>query len=211
MIGTKLKTLAVVALMSTSALTPAYASTAAAPGYATQAKMLQTADEAVKALGDAHAARIALFDNDIPAAKEKIDQAVKLFTMSEKRFNDLTIGDTEEPELAARFLPIDSAMSLSETYKPTDDSKAALDKAQDLMQQGKTDDALNVLRLASVDVNVQTALLPIDSVTTQLNEAKAQIDKGDYYTANLTLKELEVPVLMRSYSVDAIPQQGTSD
>jgi TolA-binding protein len=207
MTKTILKSLAVATLLSTSALA-AFAATKPAPAYATQASMLQTADEPLTAVTRAHAARLALFENDIEAAKGRLAEARAEFLDAEKKFNDLTIGDTEEPESAERFLPFDMSMALTETFQATPENTQALEKAYGMMQTGSQDEAIEVLRMASIDVNVSAAMLPIAEVTTQLQNAQNFIDEGKYYDANLALKAVEDSVVVRSFSIDAIPQQG---
>ncbi|MEZ5721481.1 MAG: YfdX family protein [Paracoccaceae bacterium] len=203
----KLTALALAAFMSTGSLV-AYAATTDAPAYQTQQEMLKTADEALSAITQAHAARLALFANDIEAAKTKVAAADQAFLDAEKTLNDMTIGDTEDPSNAQRYLPFDMSMTLSEDFTVTDESKEALDKANGLIQQGSTDDAIEVLRLASVDVNVTSALLPVVATTDQLEQARTLIDEGKYFEANLALKAIEDSVIVRSFSIDAIPQQG---
>ncbi|MCB1339299.1 MAG: YfdX family protein, partial [Maritimibacter sp.] len=146
--------------------------------------------------------------NDIEAAKTKVAAADQAFLDAEKTLNDMTIGDTEDPSNAQRYLPFDMSMTLSEDFTVTDESKEALDKANGLIQQGSTDDAIEVLRLASVDVNVTSALLPVVATTDQLEQARTLIDEGKYFEANLALKAIEDSVIVRSFSIDAIPQQG---
>ena len=211
----RLTALTLAAFMSSGSLV-AYAATTEppaqqTPAYETQKEMLKTADEALTAITDAHAARLALFENDIAAAKERIAHADAAFLDAEKKFNDLTIGDTEMPSDAKRYLPFDMSMALNENFTVTDESKEALEKANGLIQQGATDDAVEVLRLASVDVNVTGAFLPVVSTTDQLEQAKSLIDEGKYFDANLALKAIEDSVVIRSFSIDAIPQQGTAN
>lgn len=207
MSGSKIKTLAAAVLLSTSSLA-AFAATDATPSYQTQPGMLKTADEALTAVTRAHAARQALFDNDIEAAKGRLAEARAEFLDAEKNLNDLTIGDTENPSNADRYLPFDMSMSLTEDFQATDENKQALEKAYGMMQSGAPDDAVEVLRLASIDVNVTAAMLPVANVTTQLQTAQDAIDSGKYFDANLALKAVEDSVVVRSFSIDAIPLQG---
>lgn len=151
----KLTALALATVLSTGALA-AYAASDTTPAYPTQQAMLQTADEALNALTRVHAARLALFNNDIEAAK----------------------------------------------------GRQALDQANDLIQQGAPDDAVELLRLASVDVNVTVAMLPVVSTTGQLEAAATLIDDGKYFDANVALKAIEDSVILRRFSIDEIPQQG---
>jgi uncharacterized membrane protein len=202
-----IKTVALAALLSTSAVA-AFAATEPAPAYQTQKEMLKTADEALNAVTRAHAARLALFNNDIEDAKGRLAEARADFLDAEKSFNDLTIGDTENPADGERYLPFDMSMALSETFQATDENKAALEKAYGMMKSGAQDDAVEVLRMASIDVNVSTAMLPVNGVTDNLQKAQDFIDSGKYFDANLALKAVEDSVIVRTFSLDEIPQQG---
>lgn len=205
--GRKLTALTLAALLSAAALS-AQANTETAAPYQTQKAMLKTADEAMSALNDAHGARLALFDNDIETAKTRLSKALSQFRNAEGDAKTLAMTDTENPSTEARFLPFDMSMALSETFQPSDQNTEALQKAGELMQSGKEDDAAEVLRAASIDVNVSAAMLPVTQTGDQLQEAQKLVDEGKYFEANLALKSIEDSVILRSFSIDAIPQQG---
>ncbi len=207
--ASKVATLALAALLSTGSVV-AYASTEAAapPAYKTQKEMLKTADEALNAVTGAHAARLALFNDDIDGAKARLAEARTRFDDAEKGLNDMTIGDTEDPSSSAKYLPFDMSMALTEDFSATDENKAALEKAYGLMQTGSKDDALEVLRLASINVDVSAALLPVASTAEHLQDAQTLIDQGKYHEANVALKALEDSVVVRTYAINSIPQQG---
>lgn len=207
--ASKLTVLALTALMTTtSVMAHAAPATDPAPAYRTQDRMLRTADEALTAVTRAHAARLALFDNDVEGAKARLAEARAEFDKAEKTLNDLTIGDTEDPANPTQYLPFDMSMALTDHFVATAENKQALQKAYGLMQTGSPGDAVEVLRLASVDVNVSAALLPVVEASAQLQQAQTFIEEGDYFKANLALKALEESVIIRSFSIDAIPQQG---
>ncbi|MEZ5714241.1 MAG: YfdX family protein [Paracoccaceae bacterium] len=204
----KIATATMVALLSSTSLA-AYAATEAAPGYRTQPGMLQTADEAATALAQIHAARVALFDNDIETAKSQLGEARSHFLDAEKKFNDITIGDTENPESADRYLPFDVSVALDEDFVVTPENKTALDTANQQVRNGDKDSAIETLNLARIDANLSAALLPVADVTTHLDKAQTFMDEGKYFDANVALKAVEDSILIRSYTIDAIPQQGT--
>ncbi|KNG94596.1 YfdX family protein [Pseudaestuariivita atlantica] len=205
----RIAALALATLMSSTSLV-AYAGENV-PTYDTQTEMLKTADHALVAITHARAARLALFDDDVETAKGRVAEARAEFIESEKELNDLTIGDTEAPEGAVRYLPFDMSMSLSETFEGTEVNKQALEKFYGLMQSGSPDDAVEVLRLAEIEVNVTAALLPITEASDLLLKAQTLIDEGKYFEANLALKAMEDAVIVRSFSIDAIPEQGADD
>lgn len=180
---TKIAIATMVALLSSTSLT-AYAASAVAPGYQTQPGMLQTADEAAVALAQIHAARVALFNNDI------------------------AIGDTENPETADRYLPVDVSVTLNEDFVVTPENKAAPDTAYQQVRKGEKDSAIETLNLARNDADLPAALPPVAAVTTQLEKAQTFMEEGKYLDANVALKAVEDSIRIRSYTIDAIPMQG---
>jgi hypothetical protein len=212
--GTRLAAAVLAALMTTTAFpalaTPAATPATATPAYETQAEMLRTADVALHAVIRARAARLALFENDIEGAKARIAEAMAEFTEAESTFNDLVLRDTEDPANAARYLPFDMSMALTETFTDTEENRQALQEAAGLMQSGAQDEAVQVLRLAQIDVNVSAAMLPVLETSESLARAQAMIDNGQFFEANLALKDVEDSILVRSFSIDAIPLQGSA-
>ncbi len=204
---------AVAGLMATSTLgsVAAFAATdttAPATAYATQKELLKTADAALATLTNVRAARMALFDNQIDVAKAKIAEATAALTQGETDLRALRVADTEKSGAKPEYLPFDMSMALTDTFKGTTENKAALEKAEGLMSSGSKDEAIEVLRVAAVDLNISAALLPEASSMESLKKASALIDAKTYFDANLTLKSIEESVIVRSFGIDAIPEQG---
>ncbi len=176
--------------------------------YSTQKQLLKTADEALATLTNARQARLALLDNKIDVAKTHVVEATKALTEGETDLKALRVADTEKADAKPEYLPFNMSMSLSESFKATKENEAALEKAYGLMQTGDKDAAVDVLRVASIDVNISAALLPEASSMDHLKQAAELIDKKEYFAANLALKEIEDSVVVRSFSINAIPQQG---
>ncbi|TNF18285.1 MAG: YfdX family protein [Rhodobacteraceae bacterium] len=181
--------------------------TAQAP-YKTQQGLLKTADAALATLANARQARLALLDNQIDVARTHIADATRALTEGESDLQALRIAGSGDTEAGPDYLPFDLSMALSESFRATGDTRAALEKANGLMQAGDKDAAIDVLRVASIDVNISAALLPEASSMDHLKQAAALIDQEDYFAANLALKEIEDSVLVRSFGINAIPQQG---
>lgn len=181
---------------------------AAKTPYPTQDGMLKTADDALQALTDVHAARLALAGDDLDGAQGNLTSAMNAFTKSEDAWHALTVADTEDPASAERFLPIDVAMSLGESFVPTPETGAALKAANSQLQTGSADAALDTLRLANVDVNVSAALVPISATMDSLQTAQKALKDGDKATADLALQSIEQSIMVRGFAIDAIPQQA---
>lgn len=215
----KLVAAAMAGLMATASLTSiaAYADTetvateagtATQATYATQKELLRTADEALATLRHVRTARMALFDNRIDVAKTEIAEATKALTEGETELKALRVADTEQADATPEYLPFEMSMMLTDRFQPTEESKAALQEAETLMQSGDRDKAIDVLRLASVDIDVSAAMLPDASSMENLKKATDLIESADYYEANLALKAIEDSVIVRSFNIDAIPAQG---
>lgn len=217
-IRTKFVSATIIGLMTTASLgTIAMAETAAkpavtaakpAPAYKTQEAMLKTADEALIAITRVHAARLALFNNNIEEAKTRLAEATKALKTSEKDLASMAITDIAKPESSTKYLPFDMSMGMTEGFTVTEEHRSVLEKAVGLFQKGSRDEAREVLRLAAIDVNISTALLPIDETTKNLAEATKLVDEGKYFEANLALKAIEDGVIVRDFLIDQIPAQG---
>lgn len=183
----------------------------AAVSYATQKGMLKASDEGLHALQDIQQARVDIFEARTDAAKEKVARALKVFDKSAKTFDSLTIPDTAKAKDTGRdLLPVNVSMQLSADYKPDDAAKKALDDAGSKIKNGKSDEAIEVLRAADVQLNLTTALVPIAQTQASLKSAETDLADGKYYEANLALKAITDSIQMRDYGLNAIPQQGAA-
>lgn len=209
----KLIAAALAGLMATTSL-GAFAAQAATPvtaqaaTYTTQKELLKTADQALKTLTHVRAARLALFDNKIDVAKTEVAEATKALTEGEADLKALRVADTEKAGATPEYLPFDMSLALTDTFKATKENEAALEKAKGLMQTDDKNAAIEVLRVASVDLNITAAMLPEKASMDLLKTAATNIDAKLYYEANLVLKSVEDGVIVRSFGLDAIPQQG---
>lgn len=186
----------------------AKAATDAKVAYATQKELLRTADAALATLTHVRSARMALFDNKIDVAKTQVAEATKALAEGEVDLQALRVADTQKADAKPEYLPFDMSMMLTDTFKPTEENTAALKKAEGLMQHGEKDKAIEVLRVASVDIDISAALLPDAASMESLKKATDLIASKNYYDANLALKSIEDSVIVRSFNIDAIPVQG---
>jgi hypothetical protein len=182
--------------------------TVQAAGYATQKELLKTADEALTTLTHVRAARMALFDNKIDVAKAEVAAANAALTQGDTDFKAMRVADTEKAGATPEYLPFDMSMTLTDTFKATKENEAALQKAKGLMQTADKNAAIEVLRIAAVDLNISAAMLPEAASMELLKTAATNIDAKQYFEANLLLKSVEDGVIVRTFGIDAIPQQG---
>ena len=74
------------------------------------------------------------------------------------------------------------------------------------LHKGETKQAMETLKVAGIDVALNTELLPIQSAKTHIDDAAKLIGEGKYYEANLALKAVEDSVITEVFNTDAIPQ-----
>ncbi len=193
---------------------PAFAETATSPittpetAYALQQDMLATADEALAMITQVHKARLSLFDDRIDEAKVALETArndirTSAADLPAKFVHDFTNADSTE-----KYLPFDIAMSLTDYFVETPENKLALQQANELMKTAQQDQAINVLRIAAVDMNMRAAMLPYEATLASLDDAIGSIEDGSYFDANLDLKKIEDSVIVRTFGLNSIPQQG---
>ena len=209
--SSKFVSLVLAALMaSTSAgyVGAAFADASKAPAYATQRQLLRMSDEAAMAVKEAHAARIALFDNDTTVAKSEVDKAIATLAKAEATLKDKLIPDIAVKDSKPMYLPFDTNMALAESYTVTPEIKVVLDKATGLFQVGTPNEAVDVLREAGVEVQISTAMLPWEASQAHLKEAAKLIGEAKYHEANVALKAFEDSVVVRSFGIKEIPAQG---
>ena len=179
------------------------------PPYATQDGILTISTEAQAVLGHAAAARRALFGDDLEEAGRQVDLAMQALSEDEGTIDEKLVADATSDEPI--YLPVSVSMSLSEGFTATRENLGALQRAYGLAQTARPDQAIEVLRLASVEGGVNAVLLPADESMTHLVEAKLAIDQGDVGAANRSLIAIGQGVVSRSFPFHAIPKQGVAD
>ena len=120
----------------------------------------------------------------------------------------LRVADPQVDAGTKDYLPFDMSITLTDTFKATKENEAALQKARSLMQTGDRNAAIEVLRTASVEMNISTAMLPEKASVESLTKAAQLLDSKSYFEANLALKSVTDSVIVRVFGIDAIPKQG---
>lgn len=222
----KLTVTALSALLSAGALVtaaPAFAADAAKPATATATKpdavasvsekakdeaMIKTVDEAYRAMREVQAARLAIFNGMPEQAVKFVGQAKADMQVAQGRAKDFAVKTQKPAASGDAYIPIDTSLALSEGFKATKEKQAAIDKANQHLAKGEHKSAIEVLRLANVDLTESAALIPAKAVLSHITDAATLLGDKKYYEANLALKAAEDAVIVEAYSVDAIPAQG---
>jgi hypothetical protein len=93
----------------------------------------------------------------------------------------------------------------------THENELALQRAYGAPETAKPGDILLVPHLEEIDVAVTAGLLPADESMAHLIEAQQFLEAGQYAEANRSLLSLERSIVLRTYTLDAIPAQGYRD
>lgn len=168
--------------------------------------LVTTVDDALKAMREIRAARLALFDGNTGAAGPMVTAAAADMTAAQKAEKDYGIASKSgTPDTV--YLPIETSIALAEGFTATPDTKGPVKAANDQMAKGNTRAAAETLKAANIDVAVSVALVPAGAALTHLTDAEALIRDGKYYEANLALKAVEDLVVVDTWSLADVPQQ----
>jgi hypothetical protein len=171
--------------------------------------ILKTVDEALQGLRQVHAARLAIFNGQTDVALKHATEAEQDFTVVEKTLDTHEIMATSATGEADAYVPFDMSVGLAEGFVPSEDMAPKLQEANKQFEQGNHKNAVEVLRLANIDITVSAGLVPAKSSLAHIQGAIKLLDEKKYYEANLALKALEDSVVFESYSADTIPAQGS--
>jgi hypothetical protein len=171
--------------------------------------ILKTVDEAIQGLRQVHAARLAIFNGQTDVALKHVTAAEQEFTAVQKASGTHEITATSATGEAGAYVPFDMSIGLAEGFVPSEEMAGSLREASQLFEQGNHRNAVEVLRLANIDITVSAGLVPAKSSLAQIQGAIKLLDEKKYHEANLALKALEDSVVFESYSADTIPAQGS--
>ena len=218
----KISTIALAALMGVSAFAftaPTFAADAAKPktdavaAVSAKAKddaIINTVEDAYKALREIRAARLAIFNASTEEALKLTMEAQTNLQAAQGQVAQYAVK-TQKPAAAGdAYIPFDSSMTLSEGFKATPEKQATLVKANEHIANGESKKAVEVLKAANIDLTLSAALIPANASVAHVNDAIALMKEQKFYEANLALKAIEDSVIIDSYSVDAIPVQGAT-
>ena len=209
---TTIKTLAAVLVATTVLGGAAYAADQAAPATTKQAAVEKTVDKDVgrlstdgaQAFRDVQATRFAIFNAEPKEAKTLIDKAKAelqkaakddaVFMKAESELQNPVKGDkakaaTDDVTQKVAWLPVDSQLALGEDFQATPEKIAAVTEANKSLQNKDRGQAFEKLKLADVDVEVTTAVLPLQKTTADVDKAADMIGQDKFYEANALLKD----------------------
>lgn len=105
------------------------------------------------------------------------------------------------------WLPVDAQLVLADDFvaRSKDQSKA-IDEANQHLQKGDRQGAVDRLKLAGVDVDFTMAVVPLAKTAQGVDQAAKLIADGQYYRANVALKQVEDGVRFDVIDATAVPK-----
>ncbi|MCC6870167.1 MAG: YfdX family protein [Burkholderiales bacterium] len=131
------------------------------------------------------AARVAIFNGDIDAAKKLVDEAgadVGRVKVDERALDKTTPGN---------WIPIDGQLGVADDFVSTPQKAAHIASGNKKLQEGKVSEAMQEFKLAEVDINFSRVLMPLDATRRQVALASDLMKGQKYYEANMALKAAE--------------------
>lgn len=171
---------------------------------------LETSQSTRDALQNVHAARVALFDGDTDLAGSLTAAALDELSTAQKSADAIAIKSDKTQDPDDMYVPFETSVGLAEGFVPTDANKDQMVQAGQHLAKGDQQKALEVLKLANVEVDYAALMLPINGSVQNAQQASDQIAKGDYYRANMALKAIEASIVADNFSFSDLPDQGTS-
>lgn len=214
-------TLFAAAAAAQGAMAPGKTATDQKPSAAVLNDVAKVSDQGARAFRDIHLTRRAIYSADPATAKKDIDEAVQALSKAEtdaaileKAEADLKppksapapAGGTAPSTEKIKWLPFDGTMAVADDFVATPEKAKAVAEANGHLAKGEKQASMDRLKLAKIDLVFTTALAPLDKTIAGVNEAKADIDQGKYYEANVALKKVEDGVRYDTTSVIATPE-----
>lgn len=182
-------------------------------------------EDGFSAFRDIHLARLALFDGKVERAKKFVSKAQTALNKADtddaafiSAMADLKPPKNGKPAAAKaanadanakiKWLPIDAEMALTDEYVVTPQNHSAVTKANRQLKTGDRKGAIETLKVAGVDLEYSTVLLPIEQTKTALGSTVKELDSDEYYQANLSLKRIEDSVMVDVVDILAEPEPG---
>jgi hypothetical protein len=144
-------------------------------------------------------ARLAVNDDQVEAAKKILGEARVLLGKVEQLNSPVTVtkdvkmGDKEvhreEATVTPDMIPIYSETRIVETFEPDSAKAKAVEEARGHLSKGDRKKALEVLKLAEVELVTREVSMPIGETVAAVDQALAFIDQGKLHEANLELKK----------------------
>ena len=104
------------------------------------------------------------------------------------------------------WLPVDGTVSLNEDYTMQPTKSKAIAEANKSLAKGDRKGAMDKLKLADVDVNVTTAVVPLQQTINDVHQAAQLVDSGKYYEGSQKLRAVQDSAIILVDNMPASPK-----
>lgn len=125
--------------------------------------IIKTDDEAYKSLRGIRAARLAIFNGEVGQAKKIAVAALKSMTAAQAGAKK-TMVPTKKASNGDDYIPFDVSIALADDFVMTPEKKNKIKQANSHLAKGEQKKAVEILKLADIDVVVSAALVPVNPV-----------------------------------------------
>lgn len=136
------------------------------------------------------ATRVAIFNGDADSAKKFIELAkadLDKTKKDEERIEHKKSGEN----ISQDWIAIDGQVVVADNFVATPEKTKHIASGNQKIKEGKSQEAIQELKLAEVDVGFTRVLMPLAETEVHVDVAAEQIQSGAYYEANLALKAAE--------------------
>ena len=104
------------------------------------------------------------------------------------------------------WLPVDGTVSLAEDYTMQPMKSKAIADANKSLEKGDRQGAMDKLKLADVDVDVTTAVVPLKQTINDVHQAAQLVDSGKYYEGSQKLRAVQASTIILVDNIPALPK-----
>lgn len=175
---------------------------------AAESDFIKTSDAAYRVMRDVQATRLAIFNGLTDEATKLVSTAQKDAAEAIKDAKQYGIDIKKPTTDGDSYVPIDASIALADSFVPTPEKAEHIEKANEHIKAGDKKQAVEVLRLAEIDVVFSTVVVPIKFASAHIDDAAKLIAQGKYYEANLALKAIEDSLVFESFGIEEVPKQA---
>jgi hypothetical protein len=106
------------------------------------------------------------------------------------------------------WLPVGADVTVIDDFAAKPSQAKAVASANEQLKKGKAGAAMQVLKLADINVSYTMALVPLKQTVADVDKAAGLLSAGKYYEANQTLKQIQDSVRYDWVDLKALPQPG---
>ncbi|SAL03282.1 hypothetical protein AWB81_06372 [Caballeronia arationis] len=169
-------------------------------------------------------ARIAIFNGHAFEAKKLVkaaQQSLKVAKTDNTAFVKAENDRKASPSVAAApngvsnatrsahpttWLPVGADVTITDDLSQSPSKSRAIASANEHLEKGKREAALDALKVAKINVAYTMELVPLKQTMTDVNNAASLLAQNKYYEANQALKQVVDSVRYDWVDLDAIPQ-----